>query len=350
MAKRIMVTGTKGYIGCVLVPRLIEAGHQVVGVDIDLYHDADFRAPEALFGDGHGQFEHRVLDVRDMRASDLRGIDCVMHLAALSNDPLGNLDSELTLDINYRATIQLAKFAKEAGVGRFLFSSSCSSYGAAGDELLDEQADLNPVTPYGESKVLADRELASLASDDFVTVSLRNATAYGASPRLRLDLVVNDFAAAAYLHGSIKILSDGTPWRPLVHVDDIASAFLAFADAPAEQINGQSFNVGDSRENYRVSELATLVAKKIPGCEIQYAAGGGPDKRCYRVNCDKLRQCLPNFKTKWTVEAGVDDLLHQFRTYGLDAADVDNRRFHRLSSLKRRQDEGVVDSSFRRST
>lgn len=337
---RILVTGSRGFIGAVLVPLLQNASHEVVGLDTDLYRDADCGPTQ--FAD-----EQIVTDLRDVQVDQLQGFDAVMHLAALSNDPLGNLDAQLTYDINHRASVDLAKKAKEAGVPRFLFSSSCSCYGSAGDELLTEEASFNPITPYGESKVYADREISELADDSFAPTFLRNATAYGFSPRLRLDLVVNDFVAAAYLDKRIYIKSDGTPWRPLVHVEDIARAFLAILEAPREAIYNEAFNVGETQENYRVSELAEIVQAAVPDCAIEYDPAGGPDKRCYRVNCDKLKQHLPNFATKWTVAKGVEQLLSAYREFELSRDAVTGKRYLRLAGLQRRLQEQAVSEDLR---
>ncbi len=340
----VLVTGSLGYIGCRLVERLLAEEHNVIGVDIDYYHDAT-----------HGQLPPRVAelshirrDIRELQESDFKGVDVVMHLAALSNDPLGNLDPSLTHDINHVASVRLAALARQAGVGRFLFSSSCSSYGASGDEMLDENATLNPVTAYGESKVAAERDILALQSSTFSPTILRNATAYGYSSRWRQDIVVNDFAAAAWLHGRIQILSDGTPWRPLVHVDDICSAFIAIAGAPQQTVHAECFNVGSEQANYRVSELANLVAAIVPKCEIEYAAGGGPDKRCYRISCDKLSRHVPKYMARHSIASGVEEMLAAFNRHGLDENDVSQSRYARLAAIRRRQDAGEIDDQLRR--
>lgn len=340
MSKKVLVTGSHGFIGAVMVPMLQAKGYEVIGLDTDLYRDANFGAYKQ-------SFETVLCDIRDVIATQLEGLEAVIHLAALSNDPLGNLAPQLTYDINHHASVHLAKAAKQAGVRRFLFSSSCSSYGAAGDELLTEEASFNPITPYGESKVYADREVSELADQHFSPTFLRNATAYGLSPRLRLDLVVNDFVAAAFLDKRIFIKSDGTPWRPLVHVQDICSVFLAVLEAPIAAVHNQAFNVGITSENYRVSEIADIVAGVVPDCEIAYDPAGGPDKRCYRVNCDKIKSALPQFKPQWNVKKGAEELLEAYQRVGLNRSDIDGKRFLRLAALERRQAEQAIDANLR---
>lgn len=336
---RILVTGCHGYIGSVLVPMLLREGHVVQGLDSDWFE------PCTLFSAENAASVW--VDLRDVRASDLIGFDAVIHLAALSNDPLSNFDPDLTYQINHLAAVRLAKLARQAGVQRFLVSSSCSMYGSAGESLLTEEAELQPVTPYGHSKVLADREISLLANDEFSPIFLRNATAYGLSPRLRLDLVVNDFVASACTTGTILIRSDGTPWRPVVHVEDICRAFIVCLDAPREAVHNQAFNVGSSDENYRVSELAEIVTEVVPGSRVEYLPGGGPDKRCYRVDCGKLQRVLSDYRPRWNVHRGVAQLADAYRQHGLTAADIESGRFLRLRRLRQLLDGGRLGTDLR---
>ena len=309
---RILVTGHHGYIGSVMVGVLARAGHSVSGLDTYFYEGC-------TFGDDSVAVPSIRKDVRDVKPSDLQGFDAVIHLAALSNDPLGFLNERCTYDINHLGSVTLAQAAKNAGVTRFLFASSCSLYGAAGDQMLNEDAAFNPVTAYGTSKVLVERDLSGLADETFSPTYLRNATAYGLSPRLRADIVVNNLVGVAYTTGEIVMQSDGSPWRPLVHVEDISRAFLAVLEAPRDVIHNQAFNVGNSSENYQIKDIAEIVREVVPGSSIRYLEGGGPDPRCYRVDCSKLSKALPGFTTTWDVRRGATELYDAFVRHGLTA-------------------------------
>jgi nucleoside-diphosphate-sugar epimerase len=337
---KVMVTGHDGYIGTVLVPLFQRAGHDVIGLDNYLF-------AHCVFGDGPADVTSIRLDIRDVSPHHLEGFDAVVHLAGISNDPLGDLRPSTTFDVNYRGTMVVAQAAKAAGVPRFVFSSSCSLYGAHGDKFIDESASFLPVTPYGESKVLAERDLTALADDTFSPTFLRNATAFGVSPRLRGDLVVNNLVGYAVTTGRVFLKSDGTPWRPLVHIEDIARAFLAVIEAPRERVHLKAYNVGQTSENYKIREVAEIVQDVVPDSVITFGDGASPDKRNYRVNCDRIVAELPQFQPRWTVRAGVEELHAAYLRHGLTEEQLTGQRLQRIKHVRRRQELGEVDTALR---
>lgn len=348
---RILVTGHKGYIGVVLVPMLLGAGHEVFGLDSDIFADA-------TFGDPPVDVPSIEKDIRDVEAADVEGYDAVLHLAGLSNDPLGNLNPDLTYEINHQASVRLATLAKEAGVSRYIFSSSCSNYGAAGDDMLDEEANFNPVTPYGHSKVLVEQDVSKLADSSFSPVFLRNATAYGVSSRLRFDLVLNNLVAWAYTTGNVLIKSDGTPWRPIVHIEDISRAFIAVLNAPRDTIHNQAFNVGRNEDNYQIRDLANIACETVPNSTVEFAADTddpekrkhnvGKDTRNYRVDCSKLPRMVPGFQPQWDARKGAQELYEAYQRVGLTQAEFEGPRYQRIAHIKQLISSGRLNNLLRK--
>jgi nucleoside-diphosphate-sugar epimerase len=341
---RILLTGHDGYIGAVMSQMLVEQNHDVVGLDSGLFEGCTFgKEPPAI--------PSLTKDIRDIVPADLDGFDAVVHLAAISNDPLGDLNPECTYDINHRASVELARIARDAGVRRYVYSSSCSVYGAASpDDVLDESAAFSPVTPYAKSKVMVADDVRALATDDFSPTYMRNATVYGVSPKLRGDLVVNNLVGWALTTGRVHLKSDGTPWRPLVHVEDLCRAFAAALVAPQEIIHNEAFNVGRVEENYRISDVAEIVERAVSGSVLTYEEGAGPDPRCYRVNFEKIATGLPGFDPAWTVERGVDQLLSAYRAIGLEQTDLEGDRYLRIKHIASLLEANKLDSDLRWTT
>lgn len=337
---RVLVTGDRGYIGTRLVPMLLDRGHEVVGLDSDLFEACTYA------GEMPG-IETLNCDIRDVQSDYLVGVDAVIHLAGLSNDPLGDYRPNLTDEINHLASVRFARLCKEAGVTRFLFASSCSNYGASGDDFLTEEAAFNPVTPYGESKVLVEAALSGLACDTFSPTFLRASTAYGLSPRIRFDLVLNNLTAWAFTTGEVFLKSDGSPWRPIVHVEDISRAYIAALEAPRDVVHNEAFNVGTTTENYQIRELAEIVREIVPNSRIEYAPDAGPDKRCYRVDCNKIARTLHGFKPQWTAQRGVEELYNSYQMVGLSLGEFEGERFKRIAHIKKLVEDGRLTNDLR---
>lgn len=337
---RVLLTGHKGYIGTVMLPMLQAAGHEVVGLDSDLYRNS-------TYGSLVQKVPELIKDVRDVEKADLQGIEAIVHLAGLSNDVLGDLNPELTYEINHQASVRLAAMARELGIQRYVFASSCSNYGAAGDEMMTESAALNPVTAYAKSKVMVERDVRELASDGFSPTFMRNATAYGMSPRIRFDIVLNNLTAWAYTTGQVFLKSDGSPWRPLVHIEDISRAVIAVLAAPRETVHNQSFNVGRNSENYRIRELAEFVHETVPDCEIAFADGAEPDKRNYRVNFGKYTDTFLEHPLLWNARDGARSIYGAYRRIGLNKDDYEGPKYKRIAQLKTLLAAGQLDDTLR---
>lgn len=338
---KVLVTGHLGYIGSVLTPMLLERGHDVTGLDSDIFRSCTFVGKLA-------EVPTIEKDIRDIEVDDVAGFDAIIHLAGLSNDPLGDYRPLLTEEINCGASVRLAQLAKTAGVQRFLYASSCSNYGAAGDSFLTEDAPFNPVTPYGVSKANVERAVAPMADQSFSPTFLRASTAYGLSPRIRFDLVVNNLTAWAYTTGLVYLKSDGSPWRPIVHVEDIALAYTAVLEAERDLVHNEAFNVGLTTENYQIREIAALVQAIVPGSRVEFAPDAGPDKRCYRVDCAYIGRRLHGFKPQWTARRGIEQLYSTFRTAGLTVEDFEGERFKRIAHVQKLIRNGELDADLRR--
>jgi len=339
---KLLVTGHSGYIGTAMVPFLVRAGHEVTGCDSELYERCTFPSD-----DGIEPIPALRKDIRDLTEADLEGFDAVIHLAALSNDALANLAPEVTYSINHHGSVRLAEVAKAAGVSRFIFASSCSNCGQAGDDMIDESGALNPITPYGQSKLRAERDIAPLADGHFCPVFLRPTAAFGMSPRMRFDLALNNLVAWATTTGLVRLKSDGTTWRPVVHIDDIARAFIAALEAPEDRVAGEAFNVGNNGHNYRLRDLAEIVVSVVPGCRLEFSPDDGADARSFRVNFDKIERALPDFRTEWDARRGAEQLYEIYRGSALTFEAFDGPRYQRIGHIQKLMAEGIITADLR---
>ena len=343
---RVLVTGHRGYIGSVMVPMLLAEGFEVFGIDSDLYEGSNFGDQSTTGVVPNVPYARK--DIRDATLSDFKDCDAVIHLAALSNDPLGDLDPSLTYEINHQASVKLATLAKKAGIERFVFSSSCSIYGAAGSEMATEQSPLNPITPYGISKMRSEQDISKIASSSFSPTFLRSSTAYGLSPMIRFDIVLNNLVAWAFATGSVMLKSDGTAWRPIVHCEDMSRAFIAVLKAPRDLVHNQAFNVGITSENFRVREIAEIVKETVPGSKVQFANTAEPDQRSYRVDFAKITQTLKDFKPKWNARLGAKQLYDAYKKVGVTLEEFEGPKYRRVTSLQNKIKSGVLDTTMRR--
>lgn len=333
---KVLLTGSLGYIGCIVTKKLIDAGFSVTGCDLGIFPLTSDWKKDCYEVCQH--INHLKKDIRNLSSEDLKGFNAVIHLAALSNDPTGDLNPKLTEEVNFRASVRLAKLAKKTGAERFIFSSSCSVYGARGDEYITEESPVEPITPYAKSKVMAESDMKKLSDRKFTLVFLRNATVFGTSPRMRLDLVVNNMCGFAHTTGKVKILSDGTSWRPNIHVEDVANAIIAVLETPAAEVNNQVLNVGLNSENYRVKEIANIISK-ISGCEVEFAPGKIKDPRSYRVDFSKIKEHVKKFKPMWTVEMGAKEVLDAMKKMGFTSENFKETKYYTVKYWKNLLDE-----------